>query len=512
MFVGMDAAQTRHVHTFVIGAGFGGLCMAIKLQQAGERDFLVAERGDDVGGTWRDNSYPGAACDVPSQLYSFSFAPNHDWSRSFSPQPEIQAYIQRVAEESRVLDRFVFETTVEEARWDDDEARWHIRTSGPGGSREHTSDVLVSAAGALSDPKLPDIDGIDSFQGEIFHSAQWDHDYDLTGKRVAVIGTGASAIQIVPEVAKQVAHLDVYQRTAPYVIPRMDRAYTGLERFAFKHVPGFQRMYRTGVYFSREMLVPSFVVDPRLAMPAKRAALANISRGIKDPELRERVTPTFEIGCKRILISNDWYPALAQDNVDLVTDGISKITPTAVVTKDGTEREIDVLIVATGFHTTDLPIASRIHGRGGESLADHFKQVGMQAYKGATVHGFPNMFFIVGPNTGLGHSSMVFMIESQVAYAVDAVTAMRRQGVVAVEPTEQAQQEWNEDLQTRMKRTVWSTGGCSSWYLDEHGRNVTLWPRTTYKFRQLTARFDTESYLARRDGQATETHEEKVSA
>ncbi len=266
-----------------------------------------------------------------------------------------------------MLDRFVFDTEVAEARWDDDAARWQIRTTRQGVSSDYTADVLVSAAGALSDPKLPDIDGIDSFQGEIFHSAQWDHDYDLTGKRVAVIGTGASAIQIVPEVAKQVAHLDVYQRTAPYVIPRMDRAYTGLERLAFKHVPGFQRMYRTGIYFSREMLVPSFVVDPRLALPAKRAALANLNKGIKDPELREKVTPTFEIGCKRILISNDWYPALAQDNVDLVTDGITKVTPTAVVTKDGTEREIDVLIVATGFHTTDLPIASRIHGRNGET-------------------------------------------------------------------------------------------------------------------------------------------------
>ena len=510
MFISMDST---HVHTFVIGAGFGGLCTAIKLQDAGESDFLVAERGDDVGGTWRDNTYPGAACDVPSQLYSYSFAPNRDWSRSFSPQPEIQAYIQRVAQESGVLDRFRFGTTVEDARWDDEATLWHIRTTGQGQSNDYTADVLVSAAGALSDPKLPDIDGIDSFQGEVFHSAQWDHDYDLTGKRVAIIGTGASSIQIVPEVAKRVAHLDVYQRTAPYVIPRMDRAYTGLERFAFKHVPGVQRMYRTGVYFSREALVPSFVIDPRLAMPAKRAALANIGRGIKDPELRERVTPTFEIGCKRILISNDWYPALARDNVDLVTDGISKITPNAVVTRDGTEREIDVLIVATGFHTTDLPIASRIHGRQGESLADHFKQIGMQAYKGATVNGFPNLFFVVGPNTGLGHSSMVFMIESQVAYAVDAVKTMRRQDVVAVEPTKQAQQSWNEDVQERMKRTVWSTGGCSSWYLDEHGRNVTLWPRTTYKFRQLTARFDTENYVARHATTAPVTHdEEKVSA
>ena len=498
----------EHVHTFVVGAGFGGLAMAIKLQEAGEPDFLVAERGSDVGGTWRDNTYPGAACDVPSQLYSFSFAPNPDWSRSFSPQPEIQAYIQRVAEQSGVLDRFRFDTDVEEARWDDATQRWHVRTS----AGELTADVVVSASGALSDPRLPDIDGIDSFQGEVFHSARWRHDYDLTGKRVAVIGTGASAIQIVPEIADRVAHLDVYQRTAPFVIPRRDRAYTRLERLAFKHVPGVQKAYRTAIYWARESFVPAFVVDPRIAAPAKQAALMNIRKGITDPALRAKVTPTFAIGCKRILISNDWYPTLDRDDVDLVTDPISKITPGAVVTRDGTEREIDVLVVATGFHTTDLPIAEKIHGRHGESLAAHFSQHGMQAYKGATVHGFPNLFFIVGPNTGLGHSSMVFMIESQVAYAVDAIRKMRAGRVAAVEPTREAQRAWNDDLQRRMRRTVWSTGGCSSWYLDEHGRNVTLWPRTTYTFRRLTAEFDTENYQAAVRTDADRTTDRKASA
>jgi cyclohexanone monooxygenase len=498
----------EHVHTFVVGAGFGGLAMAIKLQEAGEQDFLVAERGSDVGGTWRDNTYPGAACDVPSQLYSFSFAPNPDWSRSFSPQPEIQAYIQRVAEQSGVLDRFRFDTDVEEARWDDAAQRWHVRTS----AGELTADVVVSASGALSDPRLPDIDGIDSFQGEVFHSARWRHDHDLTGKRVAVIGTGASAVQIVPEIADRVAHLDVYQRTAPFVIPRRDRAYTGLERLAFKHVPGVQKAYRTAIYWARESLVPAFVVDPRIAAPAKQAALMNIRKGISDPALRAKVTPTFAIGCKRILISNDWYPTLDRDDVDLVTDPISKITPGAVVTQDGTEREIDVLVVATGFHTTDLPIAEKIHGRNGESLAAHFSQHGMQAYKGATVHGFPNLFFIVGPNTGLGHSSMVFMIESQVAYAVDAICKMRAGRVAAVEPTSEAQRAWNDDLQRRMGRTVWSTGGCSSWYLDEHGRNVTLWPRTTYTFRRLTAEFDTENYQAAVRTDADRTTDRRASA
>jgi cyclohexanone monooxygenase len=480
------------VHVLVIGAGFGGLGTAIKLDEAGEHDFLVAERGADVGGTWRDNTYPGAACDVPSHLYSFSFALNPDWSRSFSPQDEIQAYIERVAADSGVLDRFTFHTDVRQAVWDEAAARWQVSTS----RGDLTADVLISAAGALSDPKLPDIDGIDSFAGAVFHSARWEHDLDLAGKRVAVIGTGASAIQIVPEIAGQVAHLDVYQRTAPWVMPRHDREYTPVEKLLFRHLPAVQRIYRTAIYWGRECFVPAFTWKPGLAAPAKKAALENIARGIDDPQLRRKVTPAFEIGCKRILISNDWYPTLNRPDVDLVTDPVTKITPHAVVTADGAEREVDVLIVATGFHTTDLPIAERVVGRDGRSLADHFREAGMQAYKGSTVHGFPNLFFIIGPNTGLGHSSMVFMIESQVAYTIGALRAMRSGGVAAIEPTRSAQRSWNEQIQRRMKRTVWNAGGCSSWYLDEHGRNVTLWPRTTFSFRRLTRRFDPEHYHA----------------
>jgi cyclohexanone monooxygenase len=489
----ITAALPGHTRVLVIGAGFGGLGLAIKLSEQGEQDFLVIERGPDVGGTWRDNTYPGAACDVPSQLYSFSFALNPDWSRSFSPQPEIQAYLTKVAQQSSVLDRFRFDTTVEDAAWDDEAQQWRVVTS----AGTVTADLLVSAAGALSDPKMPDVDGIGTFQGEVFHSARWNHDYDLTGKRVAVIGTGASAIQIVPEIAKKAARLDVYQRTAPWVMPRRDRPYSGLERLAFRHVPGVQKLYRTAIYWGRETFVPGFTVNPKLAAPAKKLALANIEKGISDPALRKKVTPTFEIGCKRILISNDWYPALDRDNVELVTDGIEKVTGSAVVTRDGAEREVDALVVATGFHTTDLPIADHITGRDGETLAQLWAREGMSAYKGATVNGFPNLFFIVGPNTGLGHSSMVFMIESQIAYVLDALRAMDAHGIAALEPKPRAQERWNRDIQRRMKKTVWSAGGCSSWYLDSHGRNVTLWPRTTFKFRQLTRRFDVEQYDVR---------------
>jgi len=486
----MDSRIPDHVRVLVIGAGFGGLATAIKLHEAGEESFVVVERGSDVGGTWRDNHYPGAACDVPSQLYSYSFAPNSGWTRSFSPQPEIQAYIRRVAEESGTLDRFVLDTEVERAAWDEDAHLWRVTTS----RGELTAEIVVSAAGALSDPRNPDIEGFDTFEGEVFHSARWNHDVDLTGKRVAVIGTGASSIQIVPEIAPKAARLDVYQRTAPWVIPRNDRAYTKAERLAFQHLPGVQSLYRTAVYWAREMYVPAFTRFPRLALPARLMALKNIERGISDPVLREKVTPDYAIGCKRILISNTWYPALDRDDVDLVTDRIARLTPTGIVTEDGVEREVDVVVVATGFHTTDLPIAERLTGRGGSSLAERFEEHGMQAYKGTTVHGFPNLFFVVGPNTGLGHSSMVFMIESQVAYIVDAVTHLKTHGITSAEPRAEVQRAYNDALQRRMRRTVWSAGGCASWYLDSHGRNVTLWPRATFTFRRELAQFDTEAY------------------
>jgi cation diffusion facilitator CzcD-associated flavoprotein CzcO len=494
MFPGMDKheALPAHVNTFVVGAGFGGLGLAIRLAQRGDRDFLVIDRGQDVGGTWRDNTYPGAACDVPSQLYSFSFAPNPTWSRSFSPQPEIQAYLRRVAADAGVLDHFRLGATFDDATWDSDANLWRINTS----LGSLTADVLVTASGGLSEPRMPDIDGLDSFHGETFHSARWNHEYDLTGKRVAIIGTGASAIQIVPEIAGKVAHLDVYQRTAPWVVPRRDREYTGVEKLGFKYLPALQKVYRTGIYWGRELLVPGFTVNTKLAAPAKRMALANIAKSVTDPAMREALTPTFEIGCKRILISNDWYPALTRDNVELVTDGIVKITPNGIVTHDGIEREVDVLIVATGFHTTEQPISEHITGRAGATMAEHWARDGMAAYKGTTVHGFPNLFQIVGPNTGLGHSSMVFIIESQIAYILDALDTMRTSNLTALEPKQPVQQRWNEDLQRRLRRTVWNTGGCQSWYLDAHGRNTTLWPRSTFTFRRLLSRFDVDQYLS----------------
>jgi cation diffusion facilitator CzcD-associated flavoprotein CzcO len=501
----MRTPASRHVDHLIIGAGFAGLCAAIKLEEDGESDFVVLEKSSDVGGTWRDNTYPGATCDVPSQLYSYSFAP-YDWSQSYSQQQEIQDYIKKIADRSGTLDRFVFDTPAENAAWDDESQRWTVQT--PNGT--WVGRTLIVGAGGLSAPRLPDIEGIDTFQGEIFHSARWNHDVDLAGKRVAVIGTGASAIQIVPEVQKVAEHLDVYQRTAPWIIPRNDRDYGQLERAALRRVPGLRRLYRTGLYWAHESYVPAFTLQPKLAAPARKAALLNINKGIKDPALRERVTPHFALGCKRVLRSNDYYPALDADNTELVTDRIAKVTGSAVVTEDGVEREIDVLVVATGFYTTELPITEIIKGRSGHSLADQWRETGMAAYKGTTVPGFPNLFMLVGPNTGQGHTSMIFIIESQVAYLRDAIRTMRRESLAALEPTDQATSSFNRSLQKRMARTVWTTGGCNSWYLDSHGRNTTLWPRSTVDFRRRLASFDAEAYDAR--PAAREPAREDVSA
>ncbi len=493
-----------YVDHLIVGSGFAGLCAAIQLAQDGETDYLVIEKADEVGGTWRDNTYPGACCDIPSQLYSFSFAPNPEWSSSYSPQPEIQAYLRRVAQEYGVTARTLFRTELEHAAWDDATQRWHCRTS----SGELTSKTLVTAAGGLSEPRLPEIDGLETFGGPLFHSARWDHSVDLVGKRVAVVGTGASSIQIVPEVQKVAAHLDVYQRSAPWVMPRNDRTYPGAERVALRRIPALGRLYRTGIYWAHEGYVPMFTWQPKLGLPAEKAAVANLHQGIHDPGLRAKVTPTFRLGCKRILRSNTYYPALAADNVDLVTEPIARVTPTSVVTTDGQEHPVDVIVVATGFWTTELPIAERVVGREGRSLADVWADGGMAAYKGTTVHGFPNLFLLVGPNTDQGHTSMVFIIESQVAYLRDAVATLRSHRYAALEPRPDAQRRWNADLQRRMKRTVWNTGGCSSWYLDSEGRNTILWPKSTFTFRRLLARFDPEAY----DVQATRDETEAATA
>jgi cation diffusion facilitator CzcD-associated flavoprotein CzcO len=480
----------RHVQVLVIGSGFAGLGAAIRLRKDGVDDFLVVERGDEVGGTWRDNTYPGAACDVPSHLYSYSFELNPNWSRSFSPQPEIQHYLRTVAAKYDVGAKHLFNTEVTLARWDERTQRWLVDTT----SGDFTADVLVSAVGALCEPSLPDIKGIETFGGEIFHSARWNHEADLKGKRVALIGTGASAIQIGPAIVNDVAQLDVYQRTAPWVMPRHDRAYSKLESLAYKHVPLLQRAAREAIYWGREAFVLGFAYEPRILLAAQRMAKGNIEKAIDDAELRAKITPDWQIGCKRILISNDWYPMLAREHVDLVADGIAEIRENAIVAADGTVREVDAIVLATGFHVTDSPTFGRIVGKHGRSLAEVWDEHGQQAYKGAAVTGFPNLLFIVGPNCGLGHSSMVYMIESHLNYLSSALKTMDAKGVATFEVRPEAQRSYNERLQQQMNRTIWTTGGCASWYLDKHGNNTTLWPSFTFVFRHLTRRFDVGAY------------------
>ncbi|MER5944752.1 NAD(P)/FAD-dependent oxidoreductase [Streptomyces sp. NPDC001904] len=507
-------AEHEHVRVAVIGSGFGGLGAAVRLRREGITDFVVLERAGTVGGTWRDNSYPGCACDVPSHLYSFSFAPNPDWPRTFSGQERIQEYLEGVADTFRLRPHIRFDSEVKQARWDSEKLWWEVETA----QGTLTADVVVSATGPLSDPKVPDIKGLDTFPGKVFHSARWDHDYDLRGKRVAMIGTGASAIQIVPAVQKEVGKLTLFQRTPPWVMPRADRAITRAERWLHRQLP-FTTQARRGLLWGiRELQVQAFTKRPDELGVVERLAKRNMYRAIKDPALRAKLTPDYRIGCKRILLSNAYYPALAQPNVDVVASGLAEIRGNTLVAADGTEAEVDAIVFGTGFHVTDMPIAERVVGADGVSLAESWKG-GMAALRGATAAGFPNFMTVIGPNTGLGNSSMILMIESQLNYLADYMRQLTvLGGRVALTPRETAVAGWNNRVQDRMTRTVWNTGGCDSWYLDANGRNTTVWPGTTTEFRQATRRVDVGEYevvrppVAAAPGTSRSKKKAKVSA
>ncbi len=480
--------MTEHHRIAIVGTGFAGLGMAIRLRQEGEQDFVLLERAAAIGGTWRDNTYPGCRCDVPSHLYSFSFAPNPNWSSTFSPQSEILDYLKDCAERFGVMPHVRFDTELESASWDDDDGLWRIETSqGP-----LTAEILISGQGPLSDPSLPEVPGIESFEGTAFHSAEWDHDHDLEGERVAVVGTGASAIQFVPEIQPKAAKLHVFQRTAPWVIPHRNRPLRRWERAIYRLFPPAQLAMRAGIYWARELFVLQFR-HRAVGRLLERIPMAHMRKQVKDPALREKLTPDYRIGCKRILPTDEWYPALAQPNVEVVTEGITEIRPHSVVAADGTEREVDTIIFGTGFHVTDVPIADRIEGRDGRTLADTWEG-SMRAYKGTTVAGFPNLFFLVGPNTGLGHTSIVFMIESQIAYVLDALRTMRRRGAGTLEVREEAQAAYNAELDRMTQGTVWVTGGCTSYYIDRNGHNSALWPTYTWPFRRRLREFDVAAY------------------
>jgi cation diffusion facilitator CzcD-associated flavoprotein CzcO len=478
-----------HPRTVIVGSGFSGIGMAIRLLREGERDFVLLERAEDIGGTWRDNTYPGCRCDVPSHLYSFSFAPNPNWSSTFSPQPEILEYLRDVAARFGVLPYIRFATELESAEWDEGEARWQLETSGGPLSAE----VLIAAQGPLSDPLVPDLPGLESFQGTAFHSASWDHDHRLDGERVAVIGTGASAIQFVPRIQPVVGQMHVFQRTPPWVMPNPNRRMSDLEHKLYGRLPAAQLAMRAGIYLARETFVLQFR-NRRMRKLATRMALRQLEQQVPDPELRAKLTPRYELGCKRILPTDEWYPALMQPNIELVTDGIREVKSHSIVSADGTEREVDTIILGTGFHVTDIPIAQRLRGRDGRTLAETWDG-SPSAYKGAAVAGYPNLFFLVGPNTGLGHNSLVFMIESQINYVAGALKVMRRRGARVVDVLPEAQAAYNAEIDEMTQGTVWVSGGCSSYYIDRNGHNSTLWPTFTWPFRRRTREFDEAAYV-----------------
>jgi cation diffusion facilitator CzcD-associated flavoprotein CzcO len=473
----------------ILGTGFAGLCMAMKLRETGERRFVLLERAHDVGGTWRDNTYPGAACDVPSHLYSLSFAPNPDWSRTYPTQPELHRYLRNLAADHGILPHIRFGHALEKAEWDAEKRWWRLTTSGG----VVTARKVVSGTGGLSEPKNPDIPGIETFAGTMFHSSRWRHDVDLAGKRVAVIGTGASAIQFVPEIAPTVGRLDVYQRTPNWIIPRKDRPYSESTKTLFRGIPALREAHRQSIYWTHEARVVGIVLHPALMKGFQLLAERHLKAQIPAGELRKKVLPNYTIGCKRVLISNTWYPALQRPNVALITEGIAKIEGNTIISTDGTRREVDVLVLATGFYATENPIGSCIYGRDGLLLSEAWKD-GEEAYLGTLVKEFPNFFFIVGPNTGLGHSSMIYMIEAQVAYIQSLFRHMTAASATTLEVSPAVQDAYNHDLQKKLKGSIWATG-CKSWYQHRSGKITALWPDFTFKFLERTQAFRASDYL-----------------
>ena len=480
----------REVRVAVIGAGMSGIGAAIHLQRAGIEDFVVLERGGEPGGTWRDNTYPGCACDVPTALYSYSFALKPDWSRAFAPQEEIRRYLLGVAAEHGVAERIRCNAAVLGADWDEGRRRWLIETS----AGEYAAQVLVSATGPWSEPIFPDLPGLDSFEGKVFHSSRWDHEHPLEGTRVATIGSGASAVQFVPEIQPRVESLTVFQRTAHWVLPKADRPLGRRAHAIFRRYPAAQRALRGGLYGTSEMIGVA-MRNPRLLAPLQAAGRRHLRRSVPDPELRRILTPDYTIGCKRLLFSNNWYQALSQPNVEVVPHAVEQVRPHGVVGADGVERAADTIVLGTGFTITDLPIAARVRGREGRSLEDTW-QGSPTGYLGSVVHGFPNFFILLGPNIGNGHSSAFMLSETQIGYMVEALRKMSSGNLGSVEVRAETQARFNAEVQSRLAGTVWNAGGCMSYYLDANGRNSTMFPGSTLELRRRLGRFDLADYDA----------------
>jgi cation diffusion facilitator CzcD-associated flavoprotein CzcO len=486
----MHEDPLAHYDVAIVGSGFAGLGMAIELRRAGFENFVVLERAAEVGGTWRENHYPGCACDVPTPLYSYSFAPNPHWSRLYARSGEIRAYLEDCADRFGVRRNIVFDSDVTGAHWNEEAQRWVMFV---GGRPALTATSLVGGFGGLSRPVFPDIPGLQSFGGSLFHSAQWQHEVPLQGRRIGVIGTGASAIQLIPEVAREAARVTVFQRTPPWVVPKLDRAIRRPEQLLYGKLPIIQKALRALIFAITEGAGLAITRHPRLLKLGEVWARRHLRRAIDDPELRERLTPSYRLGCKRILPSNDYYPALARPNVELVTASITGIENDAVLTADGREHPLDVLVCSTGFRIQDVFARLDITGRGGLTLQQAWAN-GLEAHRGTTVAGFPNLALLSGPNTGTGSTSQVYMIEAQIHHVLELLHTLRSRRAAAIEPRPEAQAAYNAWVQHQMQRTVWLTGGCDSWYLDADGVNRTLYPGPSSSFRRSLRRVDEREY------------------
>ena len=472
----------------VVGAGFGGVGALVMLKRAGYDNVTAFEKGERVGGVWHHNTYPGAACDIASHLYEYSFAPNPRWSRRYAPQAEIQAYLENVARDNGVLDRIRFSTEVERATWDEDSAKWRVQTS----AGEYEAEVLVTACGQLSVPKVPPLPGLDSFAGPAFHTAEWRHDVELAGKRVAVIGTGCSAIQVVPSIQPIVEHVDVYQRSPGWTFPKMDFAYKERTKRLFERFPLLQRLDRESVFWFMEFGAAAMTDKPWLLGFFRATGRWQINRAIKDPELRAKVTPRDEVGCKRVMLTDDWYPALTKPNVELVTDRIAEVTPSGIRTADGAEHPADVLVFATGFKTHGFVAPMEVSGVGGRTLAEDWGEV-PRAYLGLSVPNFPNMFLLYGPNTNGGTGSVIYTIESAVGHLIGALEQMERAQASRIEVRREVAEAFDRELRSALSQTVWHSG-CSNWYVDENGNDPNQWPWLWRQYRHRTATIEPGTY------------------
>jgi cation diffusion facilitator CzcD-associated flavoprotein CzcO len=474
----------------IVGAGFGGVGMAIKLKQQGYTDLTVFERGDSVGGVWRANTYPGAACDVPSHLYSFSFAPGHNWSRRYAPQSEILDYLAEVSSRFGVDRNLRLNSEITDAAFDAESGRWTL-TGNDG--EAHSFDVLVTACGQLTRPAIPAIPGADEFAGRAFHSAEWDHDHDLDGREIAVIGTGASAIQFVPEIAPLAKRLTIYQRSAPWILPKSDREYADWERRLFERFPLRVAAARLGMFAFFETFTYGFTGRRWMMAPFRKVANTARKRQIEDPELRALATPDYEMGCKRVLITDDWYSTLTRPNVELFNGGVDRITREGVIGSDGVERPADTIVYGTGFQSHNFVAPMRVRGRDGRDLNQVWADA-PEAYLGTTISGFPNLFVLYGPNTNHGSGSVPYTLECQYSYVLDALRRLRASGSRFIDLRPEVLAEWRREIAGRSERTVWNSGGCTNWYLNTAGQNTNNWPGPWLEYRRRTRGIEPAEY------------------